>query len=127
MALDDIIFDDKTLADMFSDVYKNVGSKRDQINNFLAKIVPLIRTPEDVAVLGPVIKDFFEANIKNDEHIVRLVQIAQRITSVNAKGGDMMGLSEEEKDQLMKNLEKEFQTLSNEQDDLEDTISSLKK
>jgi hypothetical protein len=127
MAFDTEIFDGKTLADLFSDIYKNTDKKREQINQFVASFVKLIKTPEDAAVLGPVIKDFLDVNVKNDEHLVRLAQIAQRLVMVSSKGsssGDM--LSEEEKMQLLKNIKSDFETVIAEQDDLENTIHRIK-
>ena len=62
MAFDEVIFEGKTLSDMFSDVYKNTNTKREQINSFVASFVKMIRTPEDAAVMGPVIKDFLDLN-----------------------------------------------------------------
>lgn len=126
MAFDNVIFDGKTLSDMFSDVYKNAENKRAQINQFIASMVKLIRTPEDAAVLGPVIQSFLEVNVKNDEHIVRLVQIAQRLVAVNNKNTDTGLLSEEEKNQLLKNVKMDFESVLAEQDDLQDTIDGLK-
>lgn len=126
MAFDNVIFDGKTLSDMFSDVYKNTESKRAQINQFVANLVKLIRTPEDAAVLGPVIQGFLEINVKNDEHIVRLVQIAQRLVAVNNKSTDTGMLTEEEKTQLLKNVKMDFESVLAEQDDLQDTIESFK-
>jgi hypothetical protein len=128
MAFETEIFDGKTLSDMFSDVYRNTDKKREQINQFVANMVKLIRTPEDAAVLGPVIKDFLDVNVKNDEHIVRLVQIAQRLVSVNSKSSsnDMI-LSEEEKAQLLKNIKSDFESVLEEQDDLDGTIQRLTK
>jgi hypothetical protein len=126
MALDNEIFTGKTLSDMFSDVYKNTENKRAQINQFIASMVKLIRTPEDAAMLGPIIKDFLDVNVKNDEHIVRLVQIAQRLVSVNAKasGGDL--LSEEEKQQLLKNVKNDFEAVLAEQEDFQDEIDTVR-
>lgn len=128
MAFDTEIFDGKTLSDMFSDVYKNSDKKREQINQFITNMLKLIRTPEDAAVLGPIIKDFLDVNVKNDEHIVRLVQVAQRLVSVSTKSssGDMI-LSEEEKTQLLKNIKSDFETVIHEQDELDDTLQRLKK
>lgn len=127
MSFDNVIFDGKTLSDMFSDVYKNTEKKREQINQYVASMVKLIRTPEDAAVLGPVIKDFLEVNVKNDEHIVRLVQIAQRLVGMSTKtSGDTMLLSEEEKTQLLKNIKSEFESVIAEQDEFENTIQQLK-
>lgn len=128
MGFETEIFDGKTLSDMFSDVYKNTEKKREQINQFVANMVKLIRTPEDAAVLGPVIKDFLDVNVKNDEHIVRLVQIAQRLVTVSSKSSsDGMILSEEEKNQLLNNIKNDFESVLQEQDDIETTIQRLNK
>lgn len=128
MGFETEIFDGKTLSDMFSDVYKNTEKKREQINQFVASLVKHIRTPEDAAVLGPVIKDFLDVNVKNDEHIVRLVQVAQRLVSISSKGtSDNMLLSEEEKNQLLNNIKSDFESVLQEQDDIETTIQRLSK
>lgn len=126
MSFDNVIFDGKTLSDMFSDVYRNTTSKREQINQYVSKMVKLIHTPEDAQALGPVIKDFLEVNVKNDEHIVRLVQIAQRLVAMDRKpGSNEFGLTPEEKDQLLKNVKADFEQVISEKDDLEDVINGL--
>lgn len=127
MGMDSVVFEGKTLADMFSDVYKNTNSKREQINQFVSSMVKLIRTPEDATVIGPIIKDFLEVNVKNDEHIVRLVQIAQRIVSVGTKDSSDSMLSDFEKEQLLKNIKTEFETVMAEQDEFQTSINNLKK
>jgi len=127
MSFDNIIFGEKTLSDMFADVYKNTEVKREQINGFATNLIKLIRTPEDAAVLGPVVKDFLEVNVKNDEHIVRLVQIAQRLVAINSKADDGGLLSEEEKQQLLKNVKLDFETVLAEQEDMEDALQKLNK
>ena len=112
---------------MFSDVYHNTENKRQQINNFVANLVKLIRTPEDAAMLGPVVQSFLELNVKNDEHIVRLVQIAQRLATVNGKaasGADM--LTEEEKSQLLRNIKDDFESVLADQDAINTNFESLK-
>lgn len=127
MSMDTVIFDGKTLSDMFSDVYRNTNKKREQIDQFVLSMTKLIRTPEDAAVIGPIIKDFLEVNVKNDEHIVRLVQIAQRLVSVSTKGSTDTGLlSDEEKAQLLKNIKSDFETVIAEQDELDSIIQNVK-
>lgn len=127
MPFDNIIFENKTLSDMFSDVYKNTENKRNQINEYVKSMVKLIRTPEDAAMLGPVIKDFLEVNVKNDEHIVRLVTVAQRLVAMNTKTkDDGFLLTEDEKNQLLSNIKTDFDTILSEQNEFEDTIESLK-
>jgi predicted nucleic acid-binding Zn-ribbon protein len=128
MSLDKEIFDGKTLSDLFSEIYKNTDSKRQQINTFVSKLVMLIRTPEDAAVIGPVIKDFIEVNVKNDEHLIRVAQIAQRIIGVAAKGESIDGLlSEAEKQALLGDLKMEVEKLEDEGKDIEEDIFAISK
>jgi len=127
MSFEAEVFNGKTLSNMFEDVYRNTESKRSQINGFISSIIKLITTPDDAVVLGPIVKDFLDVQVKNDEHIVRLVQIAQRLVSVNAKTDDGGLLTEAEKEQLLKNVKLDFEEVLSEQEQLQDTINSLGK
>ena len=122
-----IIFDDKTLSDVFKDIYKNTESKREQINTFVTKLVRQIRTPEDAAVISPIIKDFMEVNVRNDEHIVRIAQIAQRAIAIGTKAASSTDLlTEEEKQQLLSNIKLEIDDLQQETTVVEDELERLK-
>ena len=122
-----VIFDDKTLSDVFKDIYKNTESKREQINTFVTKLVRQIRTPEDAAVISPIIKDFMEVNVRNDEHIVRLAQIAQRAIAIGTKATSSTELlTEEEKQQLLSNIKLEIDDLQQETTEVEDELTRLK-
>ena len=122
-----VIFDDKTLSDVFKDIYRNTESKREQINTFVTKLVRQIRTPEDAAVISPIIKDFMEVNVKNDEHIVRIAQIAQRAIAIGTKAASSTDLlTEEEKQQLLSNIKLEIDDLQQETTEVEDELERLK-
>ena len=122
-----VIFDDKTLSDVFRDIYKNTESKREQINTFVTKLVRQIRTPEDAAVISPIIKDFMEVNVRNDEHIVRIAQIAQRAIAIGTKAASSTDLlTEEEKQQLLSNIKLEIDDLQQETTVVEDELTRLK-
>ena len=122
-----VIFDDKTLSDVFKDIYKNTESKREQINTFVTKLVRQIRTPEDAAVISPIIKDFMEVNVKNDEHIVRIAQIAQRAIAIGTKAASSTELlTEEEKQQLLSNIKLEIDDLQQETTEVEDELERLR-
>ena len=122
-----VIFDDKTLSDVFKDIYKNTESKREQINTFVTKLVRQIRTPEDAAVISPIIKDFMEVNVRNDEHIVRIAQIAQRAIAIGTKATSSTELlTEEEKQQLLSNIKLEIDDLQQETTEVEDELERLK-
>lgn len=121
------VFDNKTLADVFKDIYKNTESKREQINTFILKLTQLIKTPEDASVIAPVIKDFMEVNVKNDEHIVRVAQIAQRAMSIGVKAASSTDLlTEEEKQQLLNNISFEIDELQEEAKQVEEELVRLR-
>jgi len=121
------VFDNKTLADVFKDIYKNTESKREQINTFILKLTQLIKTPKDASVIAPVIKDFMEVNVKNDEHIVRVAQIAQRAMSIGAKAASSTDLlTEEEKQQLLNNISFEIDELQEEAKQVEEELVRLR-
>jgi single-stranded DNA-specific DHH superfamily exonuclease len=87
----------------------------------------LIRTPDDAVALGPIIKDFMEVNIKNDEHIVRVAQIAQRAMSIGDKAAAATDLlTEEEKQQLLSNISFEIDELQEEAKQVEDEIKNMR-
>ena len=122
-----VVFGDKTLSDVFEDIYKNTDSKREQINTFITKLVRQIRTPEDAAVISPIIKDFMEVNVKNDEHNVRIAQIAQRAIAIGTKAASSTDLlTEEEKQQLLSNIKLEIDDLQQETTEVEDELERLK-
>jgi len=101
---------------------------RAQINSFIMKMVQLIRTPEDAAVIGPIVQGFLEVNVKNDEHLVRVAQIAQRIVSVGVKSNVSLEglLSESEKEALLKDITTEIQDLQEDVKDLDDVFAENK-
>lgn len=124
---DNPIFDGKSLADVFSDIYKNTNSKREQINTFITKLVKLINQPEDAAIIAPIVANFYEIAVKNDEHIVRVAQIIQRIESVGKKAAGLDTLlTDAEKDALLSSLNEEVRDIKREADELDDDIFTLR-
>ena len=126
MDINSTLYDGKSLADIFSEIHKNTDSKRAQINSFIMKMVQLIRTPEDAAVIGPIVQGFLEVNVKNDEHLIRVAQIAQRIVTVGTKAANagLDGLlSEEEKNALLGDIKAEIQDLQNDVKELDDVFA----
>jgi hypothetical protein len=125
MDINSELYDGKSLADIFTEIHKNTDSKRAQINSFVASMVKLIRTPEDAAVIGPIVQGFLEVNVKNDEHLVRVAQIAQRIVSVGVKSNASLDglLSETEKEALLGDIKAEIQDLHEDIKQLDDVFA----
>jgi len=121
MDRNDELFKGTTFADLMSDVYHNSKKKDRQINQLIAQLQPLIKNASDATIIVPLIKEYLDVAVKNDDHLVKLTAIVQRYISTKQtiSGADSL-LSEEEKQQLLKVAE---QTLSEELTDELDNIS----
>ena len=96
MSLDKEIFDGKTLSDLFSEIHNNSTSTRAQVKALIGELKPLIENIGDATLIVPMIKEYMEIGVKNDEALIKLATIVQRIESANAKGdgSDMFDFSE---------------------------------
>jgi hypothetical protein len=103
MSFDAEIFGNKKFSDLLKDIYENQKKKDRQINLLIADLKPLITNISDAALLVPVIKDYMEVSVKNDEHLVKLAAVIQRMVSKTTEEGSSF-LTDEEKDALLKEI-----------------------
>lgn len=103
MDKDSILFDDKSFSDLLRDVYQNNKKKETQINALVDQLKGMIRNITDASMMVPLIKEYLEVSVKNDDNLVRLTAIIQRLLMAADKGAksDELGLSESERTQLM--------------------------
>jgi hypothetical protein len=113
------IFKGKTFQDLTRDIYENTTNKKKQIDLLISEIHGFIQTIDDVVMVAPIIKEYMEVSVKNDEHLVKLAGVLQRIISKSSNGDEeSMLLSETEKDELMATLQDTVEDLQNESDRL---------
>lgn len=114
MASEFQLFDGKNLSSLFKDIYENQQNKKKNISDLIESLRKLIKNVGEATVIAPIIKDLIEVSVKNDDHLIKLATIAQRLAAAEAKGiGEDGWLSETEKAQLLT--------------DLEDTINEVEK
>ena len=111
------IFDGKTFQDLTKDIYENSQKKKLQIDLLIQEIHGFIQTIDDVVMVAPIIKEYMDASIKNDEHLVKLASVWQRIIGKTNNSEDGMLLSESEKEDLIAAL----------QDDVDDIQKKAEK
>jgi len=109
MDFDVEIFKGKSFSELMKDIYQNSSKKDRQINLLIAELKPLIKNIGDATVIVPLIKEYLEISVKNDEALVKLAAVVQRLISTNsrvqAETGNSWMLSEEEKKQLLGELD----------------------
>jgi hypothetical protein len=130
MSLEFEIFPGKNLSGLFQDIYSNQISKKERISQLIVELKDKIKHNGDVAIIGPIIKDLIDTSVKNDDHLVKLATIAQRIMLANNKNtGDDGFLTDAEKEQLLRDLEEtkqEVEKIDNLQVEMDELKQKLK-
>ena len=88
MSLDKEIFSGKTLSDLFGEIYDNSKETKGQVKGLIGELKPLIENIGDATLIVPMIKEYMEIGLKNDEALIKLATIIQRIETAQAKGDD---------------------------------------
>lgn len=133
MNRDEEIFKGKTLNDIFKDIYNKSNEKDRQIKMLIGELRPLIKNVGDATVIVPLIKEYMDVAVKNDDHIIKLAGIVQRLISTqqrtSALGGENTIISEEEKRQLLSeldNIESDISEQQDTKDDVQNKIDDIK-
>jgi hypothetical protein len=98
--LNQIIFDDKTFSDILKEIHTNQKKKSKQIGQLIAELRPLIQNLGDATVVVPLIKEYMEVSVKNDDHLLKMAAIVQRLSTGNSTNGNSDMLTEDELNQL---------------------------
>tara|TARA_B100000683_G_scaffold76865_1_gene75836 strand:+ start:2043 stop:2432 length:390 start_codon:yes stop_codon:yes gene_type:complete len=126
MANDYEIFEGKSLSDVFKDIYDNSKTNKQQLEVLMKEVVGFIKDGDTAIQIIPMLKEYLEINVKNDEQLVKLATVVQRIIASEKRisdSGDEFGLSENEKQQLMDAIESDVQELQIKKDEIESSIS----
>ena len=132
MSTDFELFPGKNLSGLFKDIYENQQNKKQRISELISEMKKVIRHAGDMAVIGPIIKDLVDTSVKNDDSLIKMAAIAQRIIGASQKAeGDSGFLSDDEKEQLLKQLDETISQVADEQDikvdELTNEVEELKQ
>ena len=130
MSNDYEIFKGKSLASLFQDIYENQNYNRNQLDVLTKNITAMIKDGDTAVQIIPMMKEYLEINVRNDELLIKLASIVQKIISAENKGESEseFGLSENEKEQILKTIvEHDTMDLQNASDKITKEISSSKK
>ena len=99
------IFAGKTFSGLLEDIYVTSKKKEQQINALIRELKPMIKNIGDATVVVPLIKEYMEVAVKNDEHLVKMASVVQRAMSrTGGEPSDKDLLTKEEKKQLIDSI-----------------------
>ena len=123
MSNDYEIFKGKSLSSLFQDIYENQNYNRKQLDVLTRNITSMIKDGDTAVQIVPMIKEYLEINVRNDELLVKLAGIVQKIITAESKGESEseFGLSELEKQDIMNTI------LEHDTKDLQETSDKIRK
>lgn len=102
------IYKGKTFASLCKDIITNQNKKRDQLDILIDELRGFVKTANDAYTIIPCIRDYFDIGVKNDEQLVKLAMVIQRIICKSGSDTDDSGslsLTDEERKQLMEEVD----------------------
>ena len=100
-SLNQILFDDKSFSDLLKEIHGNQKKKAKQLASLIAELKPLVQSLGDATVVVPLIKEYMEISVKNDDQLIKMAAIVQRLSTSTSASGDGGLLTDEEMSQLM--------------------------
>ena len=119
MSADYELFKGTTLADLFKKLDNTTTRNKIQIESLVQELMTYIKDPNSAIQLFPMISEYMQANIRNDELLVKLAAVVQRLVQKETKAGDGdYGLSDKEKEDILAKIEVASENLQNDIDDI---------
>jgi len=97
---DNIIFKNKKFSDVLEEIYNNQQKKDKQVTALISELKPLISDIGDATLVVPLIKEYMEISVKNDDLLIKMAALAQRAMQTATSDGTLT-ISDEEKEQLL--------------------------
>tara|TARA_R100000657_G_C4547294_1_gene21378 strand:- start:22 stop:414 length:393 start_codon:yes stop_codon:yes gene_type:complete len=107
------LFQGTSFSDLMKDVYHNSKKKSRQIDSLIQDLKPLIKNIGDATVIAPLLKDYLEVSVKNDDALVKLAAVVQRLVTASNKDedGNEFGMSDEERKRLVDEATSELEKI----------------
>ena len=100
-----IVFGSKTFSNVLEEIYNNQKKKEKQVSTLINELKEMIEDIGDATLLVPLIKEYLEIGVKNDDLLIKMAALAQRALAAESVG-ESLTISEEEKQQLLAEIEK---------------------
>ncbi len=99
------VFGTKKFSDLLEEIYNNQKRREAQVTALISELKPMVSDIGDATLIVPLIKEYMEIGVKNDDALIKMATLVQRaLNSTSEDGG--LGISDEEKAQLLEEMEK---------------------
>lgn len=92
MDLNKEVFQGKTLSDIVREAYDKHKEQDSLINNEISRLAEMISSPGEALAIAPMIKPLIDSSLKNDEVLVKILNLFQKAQSAESKNQESEGL-----------------------------------
>jgi len=101
------IYEGQTFDKLLKQIHENSNEKSAQIAQLIKKLTEFIKSPDDAAMLVPLVAEYLEVGVKNDDQLIKLAGIIQRFIKGNISGNESdssFGLTDAERAEILANV-----------------------
>jgi|TARA_R110000851_G_scaffold149860_2_gene290569 hypothetical protein len=98
------LFGKKNFSDLLKEIHVNQKDKEAQLRSLIEGLKPLITSPGEATMIVPLIKEYMELAIKNDDHLIKMASVVQRALNSKIADGDEL-LTDADKEMLFSTLQ----------------------
>jgi hypothetical protein len=99
------IYEGQTFDKLLKQIHENSNEKSTQIAQLIKKLTEFIKSPDDAALLVPLVAEYLEVGVKNDDQLIKLAGIIQRFvkTTSTTTEDTSYGLTDDERAEILAN------------------------
>ncbi len=100
------IYEGQTFDKLLKQIHENSNEKSTQIAQLIKKLTEFIKSPDDAALLVPLVAEYLEVGVRNDEQLIKLAGIIQRFVKTSSTSNEetSFGLTDEERAEILANV-----------------------
>jgi len=99
-------FGDTSLGDLLEEAHDRSQEQKELVERLVDQLADLMEDEDDAVAMVPLIKQYLEINVQNNEQLVKIAQVIQRMYNASIKqsgkedGSGGPGFSDDEKEEL---------------------------
>jgi hypothetical protein len=99
------IYEGQTFDKLLKQIHENSNEKSTQIAQLIRKLTEFIKSPDDAALLVPLVAEYLEVGVRNDEQLIKLAGIIQRFVKTTSSSNEdtSYGLTDDERAEILAN------------------------
>ena len=123
------LFEGKNFSDLLKEIYDNSKNKKIQVDLLISDVLAYITDAGSAVEIVPLLKELLDVGVKNDEQLVKLATVVQRLKNAELKGSteSEFALTDAEKNQLLGSIRDTVEELQDKSDILSVELDYISK